>query len=177
VQFSSRLVTGHVCTASIYPASIHPLATHDSMSSDPSLDLSLRARVCTRSHASTNSYNILSHVCLLLSLHSNTPTTEPGVAGVGNTKFELELLSVDNRLRAQYAQAIGSLLYFVSLHPTQTIICLARFTMEPVQWHCLCLRHMLHYLSGTLGYGLSYGSMNCLRCYVDATLPQKQSRL
>jgi hypothetical protein len=59
-----------------------------------------------------------------------------------------------------YRQLIGSLMYLVNTRPD---ICyaasvLSQFMCQPRQTHWIAVKHLLRYLRGTVGYGLSYAS-------------------
>ena len=63
--------------------------------------------------------------------------------------------SVDPTL---YRQIIGSLMYLVNTRPDicYAVNVLSQFMCKPKQTHLVASRHILRYLSGTIGYGLKY---------------------
>jgi hypothetical protein len=71
-----------------------------------------------------------------------------------------------------YRQLIGSLMYLVN---TRHDICyevnvLSQFMSQSRQTHWIAVKHVLRYLRGTVGYGMSYafGVDMRLQGYVDA---------
>ena len=81
--------------------------------------------------------------------------------------FEIEL--VDPTL---YRQLIGSLMYLVNTRPDIcfTMNFLSQFMVEPRRVHWVAMKHVLHYLQGTLDYELDYKQCDGVKLigYIDS---------
>jgi hypothetical protein len=72
-----------------------------------------------------------------------------------------------------YHQLIGSLVYLVNTRPdiNFAVNSLSQFMVDPQRVHWIVVKHVLHYLSGIVGYGLLYehggGVILALFTYVD----------
>jgi hypothetical protein len=57
-----------------------------------------------------------------------------------------------------YRQLIGSLMYLVNTQPDISFVVnsLSQFVVDPQRVHWIVAKHVLHYLSGTMEYGLLY---------------------
>lgn len=70
-----------------------------------------------------------------------------------------------------YRQMIGSLMYLVNTRPDicYAVNALSQFMCEPKQTHLVAAKHILRYLSGTIGYGLKYAKTELnLSGYTDS---------
>ena len=71
-----------------------------------------------------------------------------------------------------YHQLIGSLMYLVNTRPDLCFVVntLSQFMVEPRSVHWVAAKHVLHYLSGTVDFGLDYRRSEGIRLvgYTDS---------